>query len=202
MENLLELYAASYPDNEPVVCMDEKPIQMLDNKYFAHENNAPGHIRKYDYEYIRKSNANIFNAVEPKKGKHIARVYRKKRAKEFSLFLEQVSNQYPRTKTIHLVMDNLRTHYEKSLIKTFGEKKGKKLWSRFTPHYTPKHASWLNQAEIEIGVCTKQCLGKRRFGTIQFLRSEVLKWERRSNREKRKINWTFTTAKAKKKFRY
>lgn len=202
MENLLDLYSYPLNNKEPVICIDEKPVQLLGEKYPVRSLCRPGKVVKQDYEYIRKSTSNIFHAVEPKAGNHIARVYQRKTAKEFSFFLKEVVRKYPNCKTIHLVMDNLKTHSEKSLIKTFGKRQGSKIWKYFTVHYTPKHASWLNQAEIEISICSKQCLGKRRFENAVRLRSEVLKWERRANKTGVKINWRFSTKDARRKFRY
>ena len=99
-------------------------------------------------------------------------------------------------------MDNLNTHGKKSLTDFFGEKQGMELWNRFTPHYTPKHGSWLNQAEIEIGIFSRQCLGKDRVGSIQALRERASAWNKRANRQKLKIDWKFTVQKARRKFKY
>ena len=202
MEDLLDLYGKELSPKEPVVCFDEKPIQFLGEIFPRIPAKKPGDIAKYDYEYERRGTANIFSAVEPKAGKHIASVYLRKRGREFAKFSKKISDAYPTAKRIHLVMDNLKTHSEKSLIEEFGEKSGKKLWNRFIVHYTPKHASWLNQAEIELSVCSKQCLGKRRFGSPNELRKEVSAWRGRANRTKQKIAWKFTTKAARSKFGY
>lgn len=116
--------------------------------------------------------------------------------------MQQLAEAYPEAETIHLVMDNLSTHTEKSLTDRYGDEIGQQLWDRFTVHYTPVHGSWLNQAEIEISVIAGQCLGKRRMGAMEKLRSEVRAWNRRANRAKLKINWTFDRQAARRKFKY
>ena len=112
-----------------------------------------------------------------------------------------IESKYSRAKIIHLVLDNLNTHNAKSLIELYGQERGLKIWSRFTVHYTPKHGSWLNQAEIEIGLLSRQALGNDRFPNRWSLRYRVTAWTNRVNREELKIDWSFTTKKARKKFR-
>ena len=114
----------------------------------------------------------------------------------------RVAHQYPQAQTIHLVMDNLNIHCRKSLTDYFGEQEGGRLWDRFTVHYTPKHGSWLNQAEIEISLFSRQCLGSRRIPTLAILRRETNQWRRQANRRRTKINWQFTRRKAREKFHY
>ena len=116
--------------------------------------------------------------------------------------MQKLAGTYPEAETIHLVMDNLSTHTEKSLTGRYGVEIGKQLWDRFTVHYTPVHGSWLNQAEIEISVMAGQCLGKRRMGSIEKLRCEVQAWNRCTNRAKLKIDWTFDRRAARRKFKY
>ena len=110
--------------------------------------------------------------------------------------------QYPEAKTIHLVMDNLNIHCRKSLTDVFGVEVGKEIWDRFTVHYTPTHGSWLNQAEIEIGIFSRQCLGTRRIPDLKTLRRESRAWNRRMNRDRIKINWKFDRRAARRKFGY
>ena len=109
---------------------------------------------------------------------------------------------YPDAQTIHLVMDNLNIHRRKSLIELYGADRGGEFWERFTPHYTPKHGSWLNQAEIEISLLSRQCLGVRRLSNLKILRREVRAWNRRMNRDRVRINWTFNCQQARRKFGY
>ena len=114
----------------------------------------------------------------------------------------ELALKYPAAKTIHLVLDNLNIHRRKSLTELFGERFGGEIWSRFTVHYTPKHGSWLNQAEIEIGILARQCLGKRRIPDLQTLRQEVRAWNQRMNRDRIQIKWKFTRKAARRKFGY
>ncbi len=116
--------------------------------------------------------------------------------------VRRLAKAYPDARTIHLVMDNLSTHTERALTDTFGHVEGKGLWSRFTVHYTPKHGSWLDQAEIEVSIFSRQCLGKRRIGSFRQLRAETAAWRRRVDRQHLKIDWKFTVKDARKKFRY
>ena len=110
--------------------------------------------------------------------------------------------QYREAKTIHLVVDNLNIHCQKSMTDTFGIDVGAEIWGRFTIHYTPKHGSWLNQAEIEIGLFARQCLGNRRIPDLKTLRRESRAWNRRMNRDLTKINWQFDRREARRKFEY
>jgi transposase len=110
--------------------------------------------------------------------------------------------RYPKATTIHLVMDNLSSHHKKSLTDFYGEEMGGEVWNRFTVHYTPKHGSWLNQAEIEIGMLARQCPGNRRIPSLKRLRREVRAWNRRTNRKQVKINWKFDRRAARRKFGY
>jgi len=113
-----------------------------------------------------------------------------------------LSDRYCSARTIHLVLDNLNTHGPKSLVDCFGQEEGRRLWQRFTIHYTPKHGSWLNQAEIELSLYSRQCLGTRRFLDLGFLQRETTAWNRQTDRKGTTINWKFTRRKARKTFRY
>lgn len=201
MEDVLDLYAKPFNPKEPVVCLDEKPVQLV---YDARESipGRPGKIKKRDYEYKRAGTANVFCAVEPKGGRHFTYVTKNRKGKEFAKVLHRIARHYSHADKIHLVMDNLRTHSQKSLTDFYGEEKGTKLWSRFEIHFTPKHASWLDQAEIEIGIYSRQCLGKSRIGCINELRKKTNAWNKKVNKKKLKINWKFTTKKAREKFKY
>ena len=179
--------------------MDEKTIQLLDSERAALR--IRGAMRQ-DYEYIREGIVNAFCAIEPKAGKHFVLVRKRKTMKDFALFVKKIVAAYPKAKTIHLVMDNLATHKEKALIQSFGEIKGKELWNKITPHYSPKHASWLNQAEIEISMFSRTCIGKQRVADIKILRQKDSAWTKHMNKNKVKINWGFTRRKARSKFKY
>ena len=191
MEDLLALYEIPLNGREPVVCLDERPVKLHGEKRPG-SHAKPGRPARYDYEYIRKGTANIFCAVEALAGKHITKVTATRHGSEFAKMLTEIARRYPNASTIHLVMDNLSTHFISSVLAHYGPQRGHALWRRFTIHYTPKHGSWLNQAEIEIGVINRQCLGRRRIPTLSDIASEVSLWNRRANRERQTITWRFT----------
>jgi transposase len=201
MEDVLALYEKPLSEEAPVVCIDEKPV-VLHRDIRAPKPPGPGHVARRDYEYKRCGTANVFCGVEPKAGRHFPKPTATRSAAEFADYLVEIVALYPEARTIHLVMDNLNTHGRKSLVKRYGEKLGDLLWNRFTVHYTPKHGSWLNQAEIEVSLLSRQCLGQRRIGDLSALCSEVHAWERRINRDRTTINWKFTRKQARRKLHY
>lgn len=198
MENLLDLYMKAFDPKEPVICLDEKSKQLLKDSH-AGLSIQPGKIAIRDYEYVRKGTANIFVAVEPKGGKHYTKVTQRRTKQDYAKFLQDLIEYYPEAEHIHIVQDNLNTHREESLIAAFGKRKTKQIMKRIEFHFTPKHASWLNMAEIEIGVLSRQCL-KRRIPAMETLHREVQLWEDQQNQTQRKINWTFDREKAQKIF--
>ena len=200
MEDLLDLYAVAYNPDEPVICLDEKSKQLLADSRPTLPT-APGRRAIQDYEYVRKGTANIFVAVQPLTGKRITHVTKRRTKIDYALFVEQILLSYPKARTIHLVQDNLNTHFLVSFIVAFGDRKAKRLWNRLTVHYTPKHASWLNMAEIEINALCTQCLD-RRIASIQDLHREVQACTKKRNEDRCKITWTYTREKAKKTFPY
>ena len=202
MEDVLATYEPSRQEKQPVVCLDEKPVQVLADVRAPLPARKPGQMAIQDNEYERRGTANIFCGVEPKSGRHFAEVTPTRSGAEFAQMMQKLAGAYPEAETIQLVIDNLSTHTEKSLTDRYGVEIGQQLWDRFTVHYTPVHGSWLNQAEIEISVMARQCLGKRRMGSIEKLRSEVRAWNRRVNRAKLKIDWTFDRRAARQKFKY
>jgi hypothetical protein len=201
MEDVLKLYAQPYSWKAPVVALDERPVQLLDagRPGLAMQ---PGQPRRTDYEYVRRGTANIFCVVEPLTGRRLTRATRNRKAAAYAGMLERIEKRYRHARTIHLVQDNLSTHTQKSLIATFGPKRGRALWRRFTVHYTPKHGSWLNVAEIEASLVGRECLGSRRIGTLSALRHEVSQWRRRADHHCRPINWRFRVDDARRVFRY
>ena len=201
MEEVLEVYERPYNPAEPVVCLDEKPVTLHDDVRPARPM-APGKLKRPDNEYKRCGTANAFCAVEPKAGTHFTLVTPNRSAPQFAQALEAIIVSYPEVDTIHLIMDNLNIHGPKSLTDYFGKEKGEQLWSRLTVHYTPKHGSWLNQAEIEIGLFARQCLANRRIPTLAILQREAAAWNSKVNRNCTKINWQFTRRKARQKFGY
>ena len=165
------------------MCVDEKPVT-LHKDVREPLPMKPGSVAKHDNEYERCGTANVFCGIEPQAGVHYTKVTPTRSSPEFADFIQSIANRYPTAQTIHLVMDNLSSHSKKALTDLFGEKEGGALWDRFTVHYTPVHGSWLNQAELEIGLFSKQCPGKRRLGTIGILREEARAWNRRTNRNR------------------
>lgn len=201
MEEVLRTYEKPYSAAEPVVCLDEKPVT-LHADVRPSRPAAPGKVARRDNEYKRCGTANIFCVVEPKAGRHFTEATPNRSAVEFARTVERITRAYPFARKIHLVMDNLNTHCEKSLIDHFGEQEGRYLWSRFQVHYTPKHGSWLNQAEIALSLFSRQCLGRRRIPALAQLIEAAGAWNRRMNRKRVKINWCFTRKKARQKLRY
>ena len=201
MEDILHLYEKPYNEKEPMICFDEKTVQLLSHirKPIPFK---PGQIQKIDSEYKRCGTANIFVAVEPKKGNHYLYVTKQRKRADFAKVIYRIAHKYKDADTIHLVLDNLNIHFLKSLTEFYGKKKGEKIWNRFTVHYTPKHGSWLNQAEIEISLLGNQCLGKLRIESIEKLRTHLNAWSKHMNKGKTKINWLFTAQNAKEKFKY
>jgi transposase len=201
MEDVLATYEKPYDPAEPVVCLDEKPVS-LHADVRPPIPAKPGQPAKQDNEYERCGTANVFGVVEPKAGRHFTTATPDRSGAEFARLVGHIAEQYPFARTIHLVMDNLNTHGRKSLIDYFGEQQGGYLWDRFTVHYTPKHGSWLNQAEIELSLYSRQCLGSRRIADLETLWRETAAWRRQVNRQRTKINWRFTRSKARRVFRY
>lgn len=201
MEDVLAIYETPLNPSEPVVCLDEKPVS-LHAEVRPPSPAIPGGIAKRDSEYKRCGTANVFCAVEPKAGRHFTFPTSDRSGAEFAKAVDLIVRRYPEAQTVHLVMDNLNIHCRKSLTDYFGMDYGRRVWDRLTVHYTPKHGSWLNQAEIEISLFGRQCLGKRRIADLATLRREARAWNRRMNRNRVKIRWEFTRRKARAKFGY
>ena len=201
MEDVLALYEKPYRSAEPVLCLDEKPVS-LHADVRPGRPAQPGHIAKRDNEYKRCGTANIFAVVEPKAGRHFTCATTNRSASQFALVIQNLASAYPFARHIHLVMDNLNIHCQKSLTDHLGVQVGRYLWSRLKVHYTPKHGSWLNQAEIELSLVSRQCLGTRRIPKLLTLQSEIHSWNTRANRDKTRIQWKFTRKAARAKFGY
>lgn len=199
MEDVLDLSAEPYDPKRPVVCLDEKSKQLLADSRPPLPA-APGKVTVQDYEYVRKGTRNIFVGVEPKGGRHITDVTAQRKKEHYALFIERIITQeYPNVDCLRIVQDNLNIHSEMSLIHAFGLRKAKKLMKRVEFHFTPKHASWLNMAEIEIGILDRQCL-HRRLPTAEKMTKEVRAWTQRRNKHKCTIKWRYTKEKARKTF--
>lgn len=201
MEDLLELYAKPADPREPVVCLDERPVQL---HAAAREPipARPGRVQRFDYEYVRKGTANIFCIVEPRAGRRQTHATPNRKGPAFARALNRIAKRHRNAKTIHLVVDNLSTHSEKCVRDHLGDLAGKRLWKRFTVHYTPKHASWLNPAEMEASLVSRECLGNRRLACFKTLRHEVSEWNRRADQARRQIDWKWRVSDARRVFRY
>jgi hypothetical protein len=200
MYSLLRLYARPLSTAEPVICIDEKSLQLL-----AHSR-APLPMgthspAKHDYEYKRKGTTNLFVAVEPKAGQRIVSVTERRGKIDFVEFVQALlTGAYATASRVHLVLDNLNTHFRKCFDDVLGKRAAAKLLSRVRFHYTPRHASWLNMAEIEIGILSRQCLD-RRIANRDILQCEVAAWQDARNAQKRTIEWKFTRQDADTKLR-
>lgn len=201
MEDVLATYEKPLNPAEPVLCLDEKPIS-LHADVRPSRPARPGHVAKRDNEYQRCGTANLFAVVEPKTGRHLNSATPNRKASEFAAVLARIEKEYAQARRIHLVMDNLNIHCQKSLLDQFGPEEGARLWQRFRVHYTPKHGSWLNQAEIELSLIARQCLGSRRFPTLTVLQKELEAWNHVANQKQVRIQWIFNRKAARKKFGY
>jgi DDE superfamily endonuclease len=191
MYDLLDLYARPFQPREPVVCLDEKSKQLLRDTREPLPI-KPGAPAKHDYEYARAGTCNLFVAVEPKGGRRTVAVTDHRAKTDFVSFVQHLlEHVYAKARRIHLVMDNLNTHFRKCFEEVLGTRKTRTLLRRVVFHYTPKHASWLNMAEIEIGILDRQCLD-RRLPDRATITAEVAAWQARRNAEHRSIEWSFT----------
>lgn len=198
MEDVLDVYEMPYNAQKPVVCMDEKPFQLLGE---AREPlpMRPGDDMKTDSEYIRNGTCSIFVFTEPLGGIRHTSVRAQRRAIDWAEEIKYlVDVMYPNAEKIVLVMDNLNTHAIASLYKRFPAPEARRIAKSLEIHYTPKHGSWLDIAEIELNVMTRQCLS-RRINDIGLLRKELAAWESRRNKEISKIIWHFTAHNAREK---
>ncbi len=201
MEHLLELYALPPNPDEPLICMDEKSKQLLRDTRTALPMKE-GAVKRTDYEYKRNGTRNIFLAVAPHEGKRFCAVTNRRTKKDFAIFIRDLlTTHYPHAKTIHLVCDNLNTHFPSSFFEAFSKREARRLLKRITFHYTPKHASWLNMAEIELSILSSQCI-KGRMPTAQILEERMQQWEEARNATCATIQWKFTVTDARKKFKY
>ncbi len=195
MYDVLDLYEKPYDSRYPVIGVDEKPKQLLAESRKTIPI-TPSHREKSDYEYVRHGTANIFMAVEFKAGKRTTRVTSRRTKRDFAKFIRHlVDRVYPDADCLQLVMDNLNTHNKTAFYEMYGPEEAERILSKIEFHYTPKHASWLNVAEIEIGVMDTECT-RRRVSEKETLRQEVMAWERKRNQQKAKIDWRFTKLKA------
>ena len=195
MEDILDVYELPYDENRPVVCMDEKPYQLL-GEVKTPLPMMPGSDRKTDSEYIRNGTVSIFAFVEPLGGVHHVSVREHRKAVDRAEEIKYlVDTMYPDVEKIVLVMDNLNTHKSSSLYKRYPAEEARRILKKLEIHYTPKHGSRLDIAEIELNVMTGQCL-RRRISEIKLLRNELLAWEMERNTLAAKVNRHFRTSDA------
>ena len=200
MEDLLEVYARPYNCNLPVVCMDESSIQLIGEVHKPIPA-APGHPVLVDDEYVRNGVANIFLEVEPLGGKRNVKITERRTRIDWAHFIkEMLDERYPDVEKVVLVMDNLNTHNAGSLYQAFSPEEAKRLANRLEIHYTPKHGSWLDIAEIELSVLKRQCLAGR-IDCIEKMRNKVSAWNIDRNNRQTKVDWQFTTKNARIKFK-
>lgn len=194
MEQVLDVYRQPYDRLHPVVCMDESPRQLIRETRAALPA-RPGRTARFDYEYERCGVASVFLAVEPLSGQRMVRVTQQRTRIDWAHFIRDIARFWGRAEKITLVMDNLNTHTPGSLYQVFKPVAAKRLWDRFRFIYTPKHGSWLNMAEIELNVLTRQCLD-RRIDNLPEMQREVATWQNLRNNANSKIDWQFTTGDA------
>lgn len=195
MEDVLDVYERPYNEKEPVVCMDEKPYQLL-GEVRKPMKACPGNDKKIDSEYVRNGTCSIFAFVKPLGGKHHVSVRERRTATDWAEEIKYlVDEMYPQADKIILVMDNLNTHRIASLYKKYLADEARRIIKKLEIHYTPKHGSWLDIAEIELNVMTRQCLS-RRIDNIDTLRLELQAWEQERNKNASTINWQFKTTDA------
>lgn len=195
MEDVLDLYAEPFDPARPWVCFDERPCQLLDDVREPIPM-RPGRAKRTDYEYKRKGSSNLFVLLQPQKGWRHLEATGQRRAKDFAHQMKAlVDEHFPDAEVIRVVLDNLNIHGGGALYETFPPEEARRIVRRLEFHYTPKHGSWLNMAEIELSVLSRQCLD-RRIPDIDTLRREVAEWEAERNRQRVTINWRFTTTDA------
>lgn len=197
----MEVYSRPYDPIKPVICMDEKPFQLL-GEVREPLPAKPGKVEKVDNEYIREGTCSIFIFTEPLAGWRYAEAFEHRTKKDWANRVKWVlDNQYPDAEKVVLVMDNLNTHVISSFYETFPPEEAFRLAQRLEIHYTPKHGSWLDIAEIELSALAAQCLGNRRIPSIEVLNKELSVWETRRNANQKGVDWHFTTNEARSKLK-
>lgn len=198
MEDILDLYAEPYQPSYPVVSFDEVPYQLIGEVRHPLPI-KPGRPARYDYEYQRHGTCNLFMFLQPLVGWRHVQVTQQRTKQDFAHCMQElVAVYFPEAVKIRVVLDNLNTHSPASFYETFAPEQARQLARKLEFHYTPKHSSWLNMAEIEISVLMEQCLD-RRLGQIELVEQEVAAWEAERNERRAKIDWRFTVTKARDK---
>ena len=201
MEDVLEAYHLPYDKRFPLVCMDESCKQLV-GEVTPELPQVPGRPRRIDHEYVRHGVAEIFLAVEPLTGRRYLTVGESRTRRDWACFIRHLlEERYAQATRVRLVLDNLNTHTTASLYETFPAPEARHLAQRLEFHYTPKHGSWLNVAEIEFSALQSQCLD-RRLASLKILRQEIDAWQTHRNQRPKPIDWQFTTAEARVKLRH
>ena len=200
MEDVLDIYKRPYDEHNPLICMDESSKQLTKELRTPIEA-APGKVERYDSEYVRNGTCNIFIAVEPLSGKRSVEVTDCRKKTDWAEFIKKVVDvYYPEAEKITLVMDNLNTHNGSSLYERFEPREAKRILDKLDIHYTPKHGSWLNMAEIELSHLSRQCLD-RRIPDKETLQKEVSAWVECRNSASCTVDWQFTAEDARVKLK-
>jgi hypothetical protein len=203
MEDIISVYERPYSESHPVVCMDEKPFQLLDNQYEIIPMGRDNHTEKFDCEYERTGTGSIFLFTEPLSGWRCAFAESHRRGVDWAYKVKWLLNgPYQHAEKVVLTMDNLNTHSVASLYKAFPPAEAFELANRLEIHYTPKHGSWLNIAEIELSALSIQCLGSRRIPSIEVLNTELSAWHMRRNAAQKGVDWQFTNDQARIKLKH
>ena len=197
MEHILDIYEQPYDPRRPVVCFDERPGQLLGDVLMPIPM-KPGRAERQDYQYKRNGTAMVLMAVEPLAGYRMVKVTEQRTKQDYAAYMKELAAQYPAADKIVLVQDNLNTHTPSAFYEVFAAPEAFVLAQRFEMAYTPKKASWLNMAEIELSALAKQCLD-RRIAQRRILTKEVMAWVTKRNRLQTKITWHFTKSKAREK---
>jgi hypothetical protein len=200
LEDVLTVYQRPFDPAHPVICMDETSKQLVGETRLALPG-EPGQVQREDYEYERRGVANLFLFSEPLTGWREVQVTERRTRLDWAVALCELSDRhYPAAERITVVLDNLNTHGPASFYEAFAPEKARRLAERFEFHYTPKHGSWLNMAEIEFSVLSRRCLD-RRIGDAETLQREVQAWTQQRNRARKSVDWQFTTADARTKLK-
>lgn len=198
MEDVLDLYEEEYDPKRPAVCFDEMPYQLVSETRVALPMEA-GKPKRCDYEYKREGTRNVFMCLEPKAGRRHVEVTERRTKLDFAAEMRQLVDElYPEAERIRVVLDQLNTHTGASLYEAYEPCEARRILSKLEFHYTPKHGSWLNQAEIELSVLMGQCLD-RRIGAPETLEKEIAAWERERNASRATVEWRFTSRDARHK---
>jgi len=200
MEDVLDVYERPYDPEYPVVCMDEQPTQLIEETRIPIPS-KPGRAERYDYEYRRNGTANHFMFCQPLGNWRRVSVRERKTTQDWAHEMATLLDEdFPKAKKVVLICDNLNTHTVAAFYEAFSAEQARNYVKRLEIHYTPKHGSWLDAAEIELSVLTKQCLG-RRIPDMETLRREVTAWQDRRNASDRGVDWQFTTSDARTKLK-